>query len=861
MTTFNGTALADTINRSASTTADLINGLAGNDTLIGSNFNDPLDGGTGNDSMSGGLGNDLYIVDSVSDIVSEIGGGGNDTVQSSVSYTLNSAAAAQVENLTLTGTGLINATGNALANVLTGNASANALSGLDGNDTLLGLAGNDTLDGGTGNDLLDGGTGNDSMIGGAGDDVFIVDSASDKVSELAGGGVDRIDSSVTLNLSTFAAEVENLTLTGAVAINGTGTAAANFLFGNTAANVLTGLAGDDNLFGGAGNDTLDGGDGNDNLSGDAGNDSMVGGNGSDTYVVDSISDIVVEGAGLAGDQDTIQSFVTLNLSTFSANVENLWLLGTAAINGTGTNGNNFFFGNSAANVLSGLDGNDSFQAGDGNDTIDGGNGNDTIDGGLGNDSMIGGAGNDTFSVNSVNDVVNEAVNGGTDMIMSTVSLNLASFATQVENLILVQTGVATDPVNLINGTGNDLANVIVGNGAANVLDGGLGLDSLTGGMGDDTYIVDGTQVNGVLVADVVNERANEGIDTVRTALTGYQLGANVENLVLTGSAFAASARGNELANVINGSSNVLIETIGGGAGNDTIFGNGGINGISGEAGDDSIVGGAADDVLLGDQDIDSAVNVGVLPDENFFLGNDTILGGAGKDTIMGNGGNDSLLGEAGDDSILGGLGSDTINGGDDNDYISGGADIDVLSGGNGNDIIEGNDGDDFLGGGAGDDILVGGAGDDVLNGSIGLDQLDGGEGDDFMSGGLGSDIYSFNDAFGADQISENDSVVGAANQDEVHFFSASSDTLWFTQSAADLVISQVGTTNSLTVLNWFTSANSQIEVFYDDATGHQLNASSVANLVSTMAGFAPQVITDSSNATLVAARNNAWITL
>jgi trimeric autotransporter adhesin len=715
MATFNGTSAANTINRSTSTAADLLNGLAGNDTLIGGNFNDTLDGGTGSDSMSGGLGNDLYIVGSTTDIVVEAAAGGNDTVQSSVTYSLNTSGAAQVENLTLTGTGLINATGNALANILAGNAAANLMLGLDGADTLLGLGGNDTLDGGNGSDSLDGGTGNDSMVGGAGDDAYVVDSATDKVVELAGGGFDRINSSVTLNLSTFAAEVESLILIGTAAINATGRTDDDVLSGNTAANVLTGLAGDDILFGGAGNDTLDGGEGNDFLIGGAGNDSMIGGNGSDTYTVDAIGDIVVEGVGLSGDQDTIQSSITLNLTTFAANVESLSLTGSAAINGTGTNGDNFILGNSAANILTGLGGNDSFQAGDGNDTIDGGVGNDTIDGGLGNDSMTGGAGDDSFTVNSVGDVVVEVINGGIDSIASSVSLNLATFAAQVENLVLTQTDAASDPVNLINGTGNDLANRISGNGAANVLDGGLGKDTLNGGAGDDQ-----------------------------------------------------------------------------------------------------------------------------------------ILGGAGDD---------SLDGGLGMDSMFGGSGIDTINGDDGNDYLNGGAERDVISGGNGDDLIEGGDGNDNLSGGAGDDILFSDAGDDVLTGGVGIDQMDSGEGNDLMAGGSGSDVYAFVDNFGVDEIFESDTVVGATNQDEVRFFSASYDTLWFSQNGTDLVIDQVGTNNSLTVLGWFNSPSAQIEVFYDDATGHQLNASSVANLVSTMAGFAPQVITDASSSALVQARDTAWITL
>ena len=106
--------------------------------------------------------------------------------------------------------------------MITGNNAANVLSGLDGNDTLNGGAGNDTLSGGDGNDTLDGGTGSDNMNGGLGDDLYIVDSAGDVAGEVA-GGIDTVQSSVTHTLST---NMENLTLTGAAAINGTGNAKA-----------------------------------------------------------------------------------------------------------------------------------------------------------------------------------------------------------------------------------------------------------------------------------------------------------------------------------------------------------------------------------------------------------------------------------------------------------------------------------------------------------------------------------------------------------------------------------------------------------------------------------------------------------
>ena len=137
--------------------------------------------------------------------------------------------------------------------VITAGAGINSLIGGAGNDTLNGGAGNDTLDGGADNDTLDGGTGVDVMTGGAGNDTYVVDDIGDSVVEAAGGGTDLVHSSLTC---TLAANVENLTLIGFGAIDGTGNTLANMLTGNAAGNRLDGGAGNDTLNGGAGNDTL-----------------------------------------------------------------------------------------------------------------------------------------------------------------------------------------------------------------------------------------------------------------------------------------------------------------------------------------------------------------------------------------------------------------------------------------------------------------------------------------------------------------------------------------------------------------------------------------------------------------------------
>ncbi len=225
------------------TGASAINGTGNSlvNVITGNNANNTLSGGTGADTMIGGLGNDTYVVDNSADVVTELAGQGTDLINSSVAF---AALAANVENLTLTGSSALSGTGNALDNVLTGNSGSN---------TLAGLAGNDTLNPGS--------AGTDILTGGLGDDTYIVGRTSGiTIAESAGQGTDLVQASVTCTLGS---NLENLTLTGSGAINGTGNSAANVLIGNGAVNTLAGLAGDDRLRGGAGSDTLRGGDGAD----------------------------------------------------------------------------------------------------------------------------------------------------------------------------------------------------------------------------------------------------------------------------------------------------------------------------------------------------------------------------------------------------------------------------------------------------------------------------------------------------------------------------------------------------------------------------------------------------------------------
>jgi Ca2+-binding RTX toxin-like protein len=201
--------------------------------------------------MTGGTGSDTYTVDNALDSVTENAGEGTDLVRSRIDYTLG----ANLENLTFLGSSDLNGTGNDLANALRGNA---------------------------GDNVLDGGAGADKLYGYGGNDTCIIDNAGDGIAEAAGGGTDTALASVSYSL---AANVENLTLTGAANIDGTG---------NGLDNVITGNAGDNVITGGLGADTLTGGDGRDVFVYNSVNDSLPTGFDSITDFLSSAGEATVD---------------------------------------------------------------------------------------------------------------------------------------------------------------------------------------------------------------------------------------------------------------------------------------------------------------------------------------------------------------------------------------------------------------------------------------------------------------------------------------------------------------------------------------------------------------------------------------
>lgn len=409
-------------------------------------------------------------------------------------------------------------TGNAVANVLQGRNGADLINAGAGADTLEGGDGDDTLDGGLDNDFIDGGNDNDAlsggdgqdflygragadtldgnagadqMYGGGGDDVYYVDNAGDVVGESASSGNDTVFSTVTFGLSAY---VENLTLTGAAAINGAGNILGNTINGNGAINVLSGLAGADTLSGDGGDDTLNGGNGNDVAFGGDGADILDGGNDNDT---------------LHGGAGTDTLYGRTSDDTLNGDTENDTL-----------------YGGDGADVLNGGDGADLIDGGNHNDGANGGEGDDTVYGRQGDDTLNGDGGLDTLYGGDGNDVLNGGA--GADLLDGGNNDDTLSGGGDADVLYGRQNNDT-----LAGGAGEDQ---LFGGDGVDRLDGGDGADALDGGNGADTYVFSSALGGGNIDTIIGFNVIDDTIELGTAIFTGIGIGVLGSNAFVIGTA-------------------------------------------------------------------------------------------------------------------------------------------------------------------------------------------------------------------------------------------------------------------------------------------------------------------------------------
>ncbi len=412
---------------------DSLFGDSSDNTLVGGRGADSLAGRSGSDALFGGSGDDLLSISAQSEIgagETYDGGSGSDTLILHQATSLPAdAALVDIEVFYHYGSNSgDDLRGEGQEDLMLGRGGADTLRGLDGDDRLFGgtaadtlfahggqdrlygddgadslfggagddliyggstgdqlagVTGNDSLFGGQGNDKLNGGSGIDWAYGGSGSDVVTVDTAADLVFEGAGEGDHDVIRSEALSYSLQGGsggyvEVANM-ISGAGPGNLTGNALRNTLGGNSATNSLSGLSGDDVL------------------NGREGSDLMAGGSGDDTFVVDTQTDQVAELAGEGRDLVRAELDYTLPDGTATGFIEMLRLQGNhGALSGAGNGLDNVLIGNTEANSLQGLVGDDRIFGGAGDDVLAGGSGTDQLRAHSGADTLMMESGNAAF---------------------------------------------------------------------------------------------------------------------------------------------------------------------------------------------------------------------------------------------------------------------------------------------------------------------------------------------------------------------------------------------------------------------------------------------------------------------------------
>lgn len=824
--------------------SDSLFGEIGNDILSGGDGLDTLIGGEGNDELDGGAGNDWLYGDGGSDKYHFSRGGGNDRIEEKGAIGPSDIDTVQVANDILPSELSVRRENGNLKLSLSDGLSSLLIVGwyldsknkieqvvfddgtvwsaaqleliantpTEGNDALYGTNGDDSIDALSGNDSINGGDGNDVLTGGAGNDGVHGENGNDV---LYGGSGDDI------------------------------------LHGGSGNDLLEGGDGYDNLYGGEGNDVLAGGAGNDMLNGDSGDDSLTGGSGLNTFRGGEGSDNYYFGVGSGSDQiveqdnagsaiDILQMgtgialsdirvtrnehSLTLSIANTSDSItihnwygsegnriEQVVFEGGAiwsaedleTMVSTATDGSDLLYGTAGDDTINALAGDDTVYAGAGNDVLVGGAGSDILHGEAGNDDLTGGAGNDNLYGGSGNDLYRYGRNEGSDLIVDEDST-----PGNVDSIHLNSDILPGDV--LITRNNNDLLLSIHGN------------------------------TSGVLRIGGWFSGSQRQIEEVHFGNGAVWTATELENRIGLLTEHADSWWGTESA--------------------DDIDGLGGDDLLVGFGGEDVLQGGDGNDQLFGSS------------------GNDTLDGGSDDDRLEGGSGNDVLEGGAGDDYLLGGAGNDTyrfsVSDGRDEIFDNSGTDtVEFAAGINPADVVVTRDAfhvylnvgssasrlmlngwflhapydalqvtfvdgtiwdkadimaliptttgtqyDDYIVGPDSGASLTGLGGSDRLFGGSGNDTLDGGTGTDSLNGGTGSDTYIFGYSSGEDELFDN------GNDTDVDVIQLGAgigtDDVTLTRDSGALYLSLNGTTDRLTVSNWFDEmpAYSIEQIVFSDGT-------------------------------------------
>ncbi len=397
---------------------------------------------------------------------------------------------------------------------------------------------------------------------------------------------------------------------------------------------------------------------------------------------------------------------------------------------------NTAWGNSSPNSLEG---------GEGNDLLHGFDGDDTLKGGYGTDYLYGGPGNDTYYVDDQTDLVLEPNDGGSDLVIASVSYAIQDV--DIEDLLL--TGTAD-----INGSGNEGNNQITGNDGDNLLlgyggsdtlngglgydtlDGGLGADTLAGGQGGDTYYIDDG-------GDLVVEEASGGNDTIVTSIH-----ANLQNYSHV-----------EVLQAEDGWADLNLT---GGNLNDTLLGNLGHNVLHGGGGADTMIGSSGNDTYYVDSISDSVV-------EDYDDGVDQVhttvsytltknvenlvAEGLGAIRLTGNHNPNKITGNAAANLIDGGESNDTLSGGGGNEtyYVDDWHEkvVETSTGGVRDQIITTTGYampayvENLTATGSHEKLLIGNTLSNIIRSSASDDFINSNRGNDTLYGGAGKDVFIF----------------------------------------------------------------------------------------------------------------------